>query len=102
MEVSAEQTLLEALRGSGLRVASSCESGTCGTCKTGLLAGEAEHRDMVLTDEEKADHIMVCVSRAKSPELVLDLATAHTETSALWAWGGPSRSCCPPLCTTAA
>jgi len=73
VEVSAGQTILEALRGSGLRVASSCESGTCGTCKTGLLAGEAEHRDMVLTDEEKAGHIMVCVSRAKSPELVLDL-----------------------------
>jgi len=73
VEVSAEQTILEALRGSGLRVASSCESGTCGTCKTVLLAGEAEHRDMVLTDDEKADHIMVCVSRAKSPELVLDL-----------------------------
>ncbi|MBW8721034.1 MAG: oxidoreductase, partial [Polaromonas sp.] len=33
----------------------------------------AEHRDMVLTDEEKSGHIMVCVSRAKSPELVLDL-----------------------------
>lgn len=73
VEVSAEQTILEALRSTGLRVASSCESGTCGTCKTRLLAGEAEHRDMVLADEEKADHIMVCVSRAKSPELVLDL-----------------------------
>ena len=73
LEVSAEQTILEALRGAGLHVASSCESGTCGTCKTRLLAGDVEHRDMVLTDEEKADHIMVCVSRAKSPELVLDL-----------------------------
>jgi len=73
VQVSAEQTLLQALRGSGLRVASSCESGTCGSCKTGLLAGVAEHRDMVLSEEEKADHIMVCVSRAKSPELVLDL-----------------------------
>lgn len=73
VQVSAEQTLLQALRGSGLRVASSCESGTCGTCKTGLLAGVAEHRDMVLTEEEKSGHIMVCVSRAKSPELVLDL-----------------------------
>ncbi|MFC5524066.1 PDR/VanB family oxidoreductase [Polaromonas jejuensis] len=73
LDVGAGQTLLEALRGKGLRVPSSCESGTCGSCKTGLLAGEAEHRDMVLSDEEKADHIMVCVSRAKSPELVLDL-----------------------------
>ncbi|APW40967.1 phthalate 4,5-dioxygenase [Rhodoferax koreense] len=73
LEVPAEQTLLEALRAQGLRVASSCESGTCGSCKTRLLAGEAEHRDMVLSIEEKTDHIMVCVSRAVSPELVLDL-----------------------------
>jgi phthalate 4,5-dioxygenase reductase subunit len=51
----------------------SCESGTCGSCKTRLLAGEVEHRDMVLSDEEKDGHIMVCVSRSKSPELVLDL-----------------------------
>jgi phthalate 4,5-dioxygenase reductase subunit len=71
--VSADETILEALRAQGLRVPSSCESGTCGSCKTKLLAGEAEHRDMVLSDEEKADHIMVCVSRAVSPELVLDL-----------------------------
>ena len=73
LAVAADQTILQALRGAGLRVTSSCESGTCGSCKTGLLAGEAEHRDMVLSDDEKADHIMVCVSRAKSPELVLDL-----------------------------
>jgi phthalate 4,5-dioxygenase reductase component len=71
--VSAEQTILEALRACGRNVPSSCESGTCGSCRTALLAGEAEHRDMVLTDEEKASQIMVCVSRAKSAELVLDL-----------------------------
>jgi phthalate 4,5-dioxygenase reductase component len=71
--VAANQTILEALRACGHHVASSCESGTCGTCRTGLLSGEAEHRDMVLSDEEKASQIMVCVSRAKSAELVLDL-----------------------------
>jgi phthalate 4,5-dioxygenase reductase subunit len=73
LDVAADQSILEALRGAGLSVPSSCESGTCGSCKTHLIAGEAEHRDMVLGDEEKDDHIMVCVSRAKSPELVLDL-----------------------------
>ncbi len=73
LAIAADQTILQALRGAGLRVASSCESGTCGSCKTGLIAGEVEHRDMVLSSEEKADHIMVCISRAKSPELVLDL-----------------------------
>lgn len=73
VHVGAGQTILEALRGAGLRVPSSCESGTCGSCKTRLLAGEVEHRDMVLIEEEKQDCIMVCVSRAKSDELVLDL-----------------------------
>ena len=73
VHVDAGQTILEALRGAGLRIPSSCESGTCGSCKTRLLAGVAEHRDMILFEEEKADHIMVCVSRAKSDELVLDL-----------------------------
>ncbi len=71
--VTAEQTILEALRACGHHVPSSCESGTCGSCRTTLLSGEAEHRDMVLTDDDKATQIMVCVSRAKSPELVLDL-----------------------------
>jgi phthalate 4,5-dioxygenase reductase component len=54
-------------------VSSSCESGTCGSCRTGLLAGEAEHRDLVLRPDEQAQQIMVCVSRARSSELVLDL-----------------------------
>lgn len=73
LEVSADQTLLEALRAGGHRVPSSCESGTCGSCKTGLLQGEAEHRDMVLSEDEQTSLIMVCVSRARSTELVLDL-----------------------------
>ncbi len=71
--VGAEQSILEALRASGQRVTSSCESGTCGSCRTGLLGGEVEHRDMVLSDDEKACNIMVCVSRAKSAEIILDL-----------------------------
>lgn len=71
--VAAEQSILEALRACGKHVPSSCESGTCGSCRTAWLSGEVEHRDMVLSDEEKETQIMVCVSRAKSSELVLDL-----------------------------
>ncbi len=73
IEVDAGQTLLEALRAHGCWVPSSCESGTCGTCRTPLLAGTPEHRDMVLMDDEKDTQIMVCVSRAHGGELVLDL-----------------------------
>lgn len=73
VEVPADRTILEALRDAGHKTVSSCESGTCGTCKCGLIEGEADHRDMVLMDEEKAGKIMVCVSRAKGDHLVLDL-----------------------------
>jgi len=73
IEVPAATTLLEALRASGVRVLSSCESGTCGSCRVALLEGEAEHRDLVLAEHERAGNIMVCVSRARCAELVLDL-----------------------------
>jgi vanillate O-demethylase ferredoxin subunit len=47
----------------------------CGTCLTGLLEGEADHRDVFLTDEERqaGDKLMPCVSRARGEVLVLDL-----------------------------
>jgi phthalate 4,5-dioxygenase reductase subunit len=72
-DVPVGQSILSVLREHGCDTASSCESGTCGTCRTGLLGGEADHRDMVLMPEEMAHQIMICVSRARSPELVLDL-----------------------------
>src|SRR5215467_15211610 len=65
-------TILDALRDHGLDVPSSCESGTCGTCRTRLVEGEADHRDLVLADDERAGNIMVCVSRAHSDEIVID------------------------------
>ena len=48
------------------------KSGTCGTCRTGLLGGVALHRDLVLMEDEHAANIMICVSRAKSDELTID------------------------------
>jgi len=71
--IPAQQSILETLRACGHHIPSSCESGTCGSCRMPLLSGEAEHRDWVLRPEEQSTHIMVCVSRAKSGELVLDL-----------------------------
>jgi phthalate 4,5-dioxygenase reductase subunit len=65
-------SILEAMRGEGHEAPSSCESGTCGTCRTRLISGEVDHRDLVLMEEEKADQIMICVSRARSPEIVID------------------------------
>jgi phthalate 4,5-dioxygenase reductase subunit len=71
--VPAGVSILAALRGQGVDVPSSCESGTCGACRTGLISGVAEHCDFVLDDDEQESAIMICVSRARSGELVLDL-----------------------------
>ena len=73
VHVDAQTSILEAVRAAGVRVSSSCESGSCGSCRTRLVSGVAEHRDMVLMDEEKADHIMICVSRSCGGDLVLGL-----------------------------
>ena len=53
----------------------SCREGNCGTCETDITFGEADHRDEVLTDEEKAEQfsMMICVSRAKCDRIGLDL-----------------------------
>ena len=72
-EVPVDKTILEVLRAAGRTLPSSCESGTCGTCKTRLVSGEPDHRDLALSEQEKARSIMICVSRAKSDELVLDI-----------------------------
>lgn len=73
VRVPAGVSILEALRREGVAVPSSCESGTCGTCRTRLLEGVADHRDYVLDEDEQRDHIMICVSRARSARLALDL-----------------------------
>lgn len=73
IDVPADRSILEALRDAGIQTVSSCESGTCGTCKCGLIDGAVDHRDHVLMDEERSDYIMICVSRAKNGSVTIDL-----------------------------
>ncbi|MFC6064053.1 PDR/VanB family oxidoreductase [Streptomyces ochraceiscleroticus] len=73
--VPPQKTILQAVEEAGVHVLSSCQEGTCGTCETPVLAGEVDHRDSLLTAGEQAamDTMMICVSRAACPRLVLDL-----------------------------
>ncbi|MCE0764604.1 PDR/VanB family oxidoreductase [Pseudonocardia kujensis] len=75
LEVPADKTLLEVLEAAGVSILSSCRTGTCGTCEASVLAGEPDHRDEILTGEERTNGklIMLCVSRSNSPTLALDL-----------------------------
>ena len=72
-QVPANVSILDTLRSHGHVLASSCESGTCGTCRCKYTEGEPDHRDLILFDDEKKSDIMICVSRAKSPSLTLDI-----------------------------
>ena len=73
--VGAGQTIIEALEAAGHDVVYDCQRGDCGICQTAVLEGIPDHRDVVLSEEEKASNtvMQICVSRAKTPLLVLDL-----------------------------
>lgn len=71
--VDARQTILEALEAAGVAVPAACRSGSCRRCVTPVLDGTPDHRDAALTPEERERLMCLCVSRALTAELVLDL-----------------------------
>ncbi|MGV0850190.1 PDR/VanB family oxidoreductase [Mycolicibacterium phlei] len=75
VDVGADETLLAALSRAGVPVRYSCQQGFCGTCRTRVLDGEVDHRDLLLTDPERsAGQMLVCISRAAGgSRLTLDL-----------------------------
>jgi ferredoxin len=73
LTVPADRSVLSAVREQLPNVPYSCEQGFCGTCKVRVLGGTPEHRDDLLTVEERADSMLICVSRSQDGKLVLDL-----------------------------
>ncbi|MBV1788710.1 PDR/VanB family oxidoreductase [Marinobacterium sp. D7] len=73
--IPADQSIVSVLAEKGIEIPVSCEQGICGTCLTGVLEGEPDHRDSFLTtaERERNDRMLLCCSRARSARLVLDL-----------------------------
>ena len=69
------RSIIEVLEGAGVDLTYDCQRGDCGICQTDIISGTPDHRDVVLTEAERASGtvMQICVSRAKSPRLVLDL-----------------------------
>lgn len=63
IEVGGEQSLLEALHDNGISVPYACRMGICGSCEVQVCEGNVVHRDTFLTDEEKREKMLSCVSR---------------------------------------
>lgn len=75
LQVPEDQSIAQVLLEAGIEVPLSCEQGVCGTCLTGVLEGIPDHRDLFLTEQEKAanNQMLLCCSRANSPFLRLDI-----------------------------
>jgi vanillate O-demethylase ferredoxin subunit len=72
-EVPTGRSIVQVLREHGVEVATSCEAGLCGTCRTAYVEGLPDHRDFVLSDDERGRDVLICCARARTPMLVLDL-----------------------------
>lgn len=74
-EIPADRSILSVLEDNGVDVFKSCEEGICGSCVSNVLDGEPEHRDNCLSVADKAagNQMALCVSRSKSPKLVIEL-----------------------------
>jgi ferredoxin-NADP reductase/fatty acid desaturase len=73
--VKKDETIIDALHFNNINVPYSCLQGTCGTCITRVMEGKVDHRDAVLSEEEKMENntMCLCVSRAKGDRLVIDV-----------------------------
>ena len=74
LTVPADKSILQVLQVNGKELNYSCEEGYCGSCGVGLVSGKVDHRDVILSDDEKKSKMQTCVSRAMPGEtLVLDI-----------------------------
>ena len=75
IRVASGVSLLEALEAEGVRVPNLCRQGVCGECRVAVADGRPEHRDLYLSDDERAagDCLMACVSRCHDDLLELTL-----------------------------
>jgi vanillate O-demethylase ferredoxin subunit len=71
--IPAGETIVDALRRQGIAVRTSCELGYCGTCLTAYRGGEPDHRDQILSENDRRRYLLICCSRSKTPLLDLDL-----------------------------
>ena len=73
IRVSADEAATDALREAGIHVDVKCSDGICGVCKCGVISGEVEHRDFVLSKAQRAGEMILCQSRAADPDGVIEV-----------------------------
>jgi ferredoxin-NADP reductase len=75
LQVAPDKSVFDVVSEAGVSVLGSCFEGVCGTCEQAVIDGDVDHRDSILSDEEREanEYMMICVSRCRSARLTLDL-----------------------------
>ena len=73
ISVPADMTAADILVENGFPVDIKCSDGLCGVCQCGLVSGEVEHRDFVLSKKQREHEIILCQSRAAEPDGVIEI-----------------------------
>jgi len=75
LTVPPDKSVFDVVQDAGVSILGSCHEGICGTCEQVVLDGDVDHRDSILSDDERAanESMMICVSRCRSDRLTLDL-----------------------------
>lgn len=77
VHVGSDESILEAVEEVGIEPDFGCRGGVCGRCETKVVRanGQILHHDDFLTEQERQDseQIMICMSRFKGDDLVLEL-----------------------------
>ena len=71
--VPKDKTAAEVLNENGFKIDIKCSDGICGVCKCGLVSGEVEHRDFVLSNKQRETAIITCQSRAAEADGVIEI-----------------------------
>ena len=73
LDVPADRTATDVLAEAGVPVDVKCSDGLCGVCKCTLIEGDVEHRDFVLSAAQRTRAIILCQSRARDPDGMIEI-----------------------------
>lgn len=72
-DIPADKSATDVLIAHGVKVDVKCSDGICGVCKCGLVGGEVEHRDFVLSKKQRESSVILCQSRASEKYGVIEV-----------------------------
>jgi ferredoxin-NADP reductase len=71
--VPSDKSVTDILQENDIPIDVKCSDGLCGVCQCGLIAGEVEHRDFVLSAKQRETRIILCQSRAATPNGIVEI-----------------------------